>query len=136
MPHTPPNMKQEMLLLARALLELTRQEKIKWSATDRENQFLFSSTRSAMLIEGSFGNYDDEDEGDFILRLLNSGGSVAASIGVGLEDVDYEGTEAYLLLKQLYLVAQNTALEIDVTLEDMHRALGMETNSESTSSDR
>jgi hypothetical protein len=135
MPHTPLNMRQEMLLLARTLLQLTRQEKIKWSATDQGNQFLFSSTKSAMIIQGTFGNYEEEDEGDFSLELLNSGGSVAASIETGLEDVDYGRTEAYQLLKELYLVAQNTALEIDATLEDMHRALGIETNSESTSPD-
>ena len=136
MPFTPPNIRQEMLQLARVLLEQTKQKKIQWSATDQENQFLYSSAKSAMLIHGIFGHYEDEDEGDFILELLNRGGSVAARLGIGLQEADIAGeTNDYDLLRQLYLEAQNRALEIDVTLEDIHRALGMETDSGTASSD-
>ena len=135
MPYTQ-NMRNEMLRLAQVLLEQTKQEKIKWSSTDEENQFLFSSTKSSMLIDGSFGSYEEEDEGDFTLVLLNRGGSVAARLEISFEDAnDIEETLTYDVLKELYLEAQNKALEIDNTLEDMHRALGMEEHSESTFSD-
>ena len=124
-----------MLRLAYSLLQLTRQGKVKWSATDRDNQFLFSSTKSSMLIRGTFGNYDELDEGDFALELLNRGGSVAARLEIGFEEEDVpEETQNYQLMKELYFEVQNRALEIDTTLEDMHRTLGMETDSETTSS--
>ena len=87
MPYTQ-NMRNEMLRLAQVLLEQTKQEKIKWSSTDEENQFLFSSTKSSMLIDGSFGSYEEEDEGDFTLVLLNRGGSVAARLEISFEDAN------------------------------------------------
>jgi hypothetical protein len=132
MPYTP-NMRQEMLRLARVLLEQTTQEIIKWSVTDKEREFLFSSTKSSILIQGSF-DYDDESEADFTLELLNRGGSVAARLEVGFEESDIpEETANYELLKQLYFEVQNKTLEIDTTLEDIHRALGMGPDSECTS---
>ena len=134
MPYTPPEMRQEMLRLARVLLEQTEQNKIKWSTTDKDDEFLFSSAKSSMLIQGEFGNYDAEDEGDFSLVLLNLGGSVAADLDIGFEDAEDE-PQNYQVLKQLYLSVQNKALEIDTTLEDMQRALGIGAGSESTSSD-
>lgn len=128
-------MQQEMLRLAQALLQQTRQEKIKWETTDNDNQFLFSSAKSAILIRGSFGDYDESGEGDFILELLNRGGSVAGRFEIGYEDVESpEEAPNYELLKELYLEVRNNALEIDITLEDIHRALGIETDSESTPS--
>jgi len=134
MPYISPDMRQEMLRLARVLLEQTEQDKIKWSVTDKDNEFLFSSAKSSMLIQGEFGNYDEEGEGDFSLVLLNRGGSVASDLDIGFEDAEYEA-QNYQVLKHLYLTVQNKALEIDTTLEDMQRALGMEAGSESTSSD-
>jgi hypothetical protein len=136
MPHTTPTMRQEMLRLARTLLQQTKEGKIKWTVTDEENEFVFSSTKSAVLIRGSFGNYDEEDEGDFVLELLNRGGSVAARLETGFAEEEIPGeAEYYHIVKELYLEVQNRTLEISATLEDMHRALGMETDSDAASSD-
>lgn len=135
MPHTTPGTRQEMIQLALTLLQQTKQDKIKWTTTDADDQFLFSSTKSAILISGEFGNYDDENEGDFSLELLNRGGSVAARLMSSYEEADIAGEEKnYELLKELYLEVQNRTLEIDATLEDMHHALGMTTDSTTTSS--
>jgi hypothetical protein len=128
----PQEIRREMLRLAQALLQKTRQGEIQWTATDRENQFLFSSAMSGMLIEGSFGNYDDEDTGDFTLELLNHGGSVAARLEIGLDEAEISEdlSQGYQVLERLYLEAQNRALEINSTLDDMRRTLGIEPGSD------
>jgi hypothetical protein len=135
MPYSPEGMWQEMLRLAQALLEQTEQNKIQWTTTDKDNQFLFSRPRSSVLIQGVYHDSDPDDEGTFNLVLLNSGGSVAAKLGMNLTDPDYSDADIHQILKNLYFAAQNKALEIDTTLEDMQRALGIETSSEPTSSD-
>jgi hypothetical protein len=127
MPYDEQRMVPEMLQLAYALLQQTEQGKIKWATTDEENQYLFTSTKSSLLIKGELGSYDDENEGDFKLELLNRGGSVAGRLTIeyGVADSPQYGP-TYTLMKKLYFEAESQALEIKTTLEDIRQTLGLQ----------
>jgi hypothetical protein len=134
MPYSPQSIREEMLTLAEVVLRQTKQDKVKWSPTDDDDQFLFSSAKSSLLIRGDIGQYDyestPEDEGDFSLMLLNRNGSVAGRLEVEFgivydESQESERYQEYLLLKRLYFEAQSRALEIDATPDDIHQALGL-----------
>ena len=110
------DMPEEMLLLARTLLERTKQGKIEWSVTDNDSEFLYSSTRSALLIGG------DPYEGTYELQLLNHQGSAVATLS---NEAEEEDSEIHRILEELFREARNRALEIDSTLTDIHKALGI-----------
>lgn len=123
MPYTE-DMPDEMLRLTRRLLEQTRKKQIEWSITDRDDRFLFSSTRSSALIAKNRG------PSEYRLWLLNSRGAAIASIETrrSLDPATGDLVEATQngMLEELYYSARDSALDVGNTLEDMFNSLGIE----------
>jgi hypothetical protein len=119
------DMSAEMLRLAQSLQQQTREGKINWSTTDLETGFLFSSTRSGVLIVKTSSGYR--------LQLLNYAGMTIGTLETGggrspeLSEIDRGRNE---LLESLYYSARSNALAIKNTLDDMFGALGLETGPE------
>jgi hypothetical protein len=119
------DMSAEMFRLAQSLQQQTREGKIHWSTTDVETGFLFSSTRSGVLITKTQSGYR--------LQLLNYAGAIIGTLETA-RDRGPEGDEddrgRYEILEDLYYSARSNALAIKNTLEDMFGALGLETGPE------
>jgi hypothetical protein len=110
------DMPDEMLRLARSLRSQTQQGQIHWQTTDRDNQFLFSSTRSGALIIKEGANY-------YTLQLLNSVGSVISTLQ---STGPFDESVRNQLLEELYYSARSDALDIENSLQDMFGTLGIE----------
>src|SRR5215831_6060877 len=68
---------ERMLTLAKNLLEASKEGKISWALTDREDKFLYAGTRSSVAIEF----YSDRFEGDrYTLSLITSRGTTIDSL--------------------------------------------------------
>jgi hypothetical protein len=124
------DMPDEMNRLVRRLLEQTRSKQIEWSTTDREDRFLFSSTRSSVIIGKTRQPMPGESVAGYKLWLLNGRGSPISAIESGQvwndESGQFVATEQSEILEQLYYSARDSALEVENTLEDMFGALGIE----------
>ena len=122
------DMPREMQQIATALLDQTRADEIQWQVTDSDSQFIFSSTRSAVLIIKSSDNLTANPR--YQLQLLNGSGAIITSfVGRYIYDNskgEFTPTGRLKLLEELYYAARSNALNIDNTLGDLYETLGLE----------
>lgn len=110
---------EKMLLMARNLLEATKEAKISWALTDMEGKFLYAGTRSSVTIE----RYRDNDGDEIaILSLLNNRGTTVDSIQSEFQrqpDNKWSPAEWNELLDNLYYAARRVAYNVDEAVESM-----------------
>lgn len=103
--------------IATMLLQRTRADAVTWRTTDDEDAFLYSGSKSSLIIDYFPGR--DEYE----LRLLNQRGTVVESLGTawtsGVDPWDAPNQPAKWnkTLEQLHDAARRSALDIDGLLE-------------------
>jgi hypothetical protein len=100
---------QRMVDIATELISQTSQGRVRWSTTDRDDVFQFSTTRASMTIEPG------SRQQTFVLRVLNERGVQVEALAASGEPFtrDPGGRE----LSELYELARRQALEVDDVLD-------------------
>jgi hypothetical protein len=111
---------EEMKLLAETVLTLTKRGEIQWAVTDDSGSFLYSTTKSSLLINGSPA--PEPEGGEYSLTLVNSKGDTVAEYNNELEEDNGFRTQ---LLSDLWYEARNNALDVEDTFRDIRQALGI-----------
>jgi hypothetical protein len=125
------SMPSEMGQITNALLRLTREGKVRWEPTDKDNQYLFSTTRSSTVVSKipSGNGYI------YGLQLLNVEGAVVTTFrGSVLYDEKLKkwvSDDINRKLEELYYQARTNALMIESTLKDIYGALGIDSDEQS-----
>lgn len=110
---------ERMLVMARTLLEATKQGKISWRLTDVDNKFVYAGTRSSVTIELARDRYGEEET---VLCLLNNRGTVVDSLETEVTQTGEDHWESAPwndLLDNLYHAARRVVHNVDDALASM-----------------
>lgn len=113
-----------MVGLANRLLEQTRAGKVPWGQTDRNEEYIFSSTSSSVVTSSIIDNDGDRHSK---LSLLNSAGIEAGVLEGSFTENGHGGWNPgpfNTLLDDLFISAREHVLDVNNALNDMYEALG------------
>ncbi len=116
-----------LLRVLAVIVRSTKEGKVKWRTTDKENAFLFSGSGSSVLVQSWLDAARDQNVG---VKILNASGQEVASLKSTWPDnpeVDWSDPDSkrYLpgpnnaLLEDLYESARRAALDIDGVLDSL-----------------
>lgn len=116
------NVRDRMVQLAKRLLEGTQEGRTHCSATDREETFLYSGTKTSVKIE----RFEDREDGEsHRVTLLNERGSVVEELSTrtvsNYADGEWQHDHAPWneTVESLFEAARRDALNIDVLLDSV-----------------
>lgn len=106
-------LQSRMIELAKRTLSQTIEGKIKWTATDHEDEYVYPGSSTSLSVEMS--NYANDDY-SYRFCLLNGRGTVVEQLSDATSDPGHETLLAQLL-QELYESARRSALDIDALIE-------------------
>lgn len=104
--------------IIRDIIDLTKENLVKWSSYDDGFKTLFLDLGTGRIaISRQYESMDDEYDYDF--QVFNVSGEVIENFITGYEDREYQ-----YMLKELYDVAENSSLQRQATIDSMRAAIG------------
>lgn len=106
-------LRSRMIDLAKRSLKQTLEGKIKWTATDREDEYIYAGSNTSLSVENS---NSPDDPYYYRFCLLNSRGNIVEQLSDEWPSPDHDVPWADLV-QELYVSARRSALNIDALID-------------------